>query len=151
MSKTQKPRKFVLDLGGSIVCPDEIDINFLKKFCVFLKKEVKRGNKFVIMVGGGRVCRQYQIAAAKITKVLDTDKDWIGIHATRVNAHLLRTIFRKEAHPVVFDTRFKLKGFGKYSIIIASGWEPGCSTDFDAIQIAVDFKIKETIVKTNNF
>ena len=139
-------KKFVVALGGSIICPKEIDVLFLKNFCSFLKKEVKKGKKFVIIAGGGYVARQYQAAASEITKVLDEDKDWIGIHATRINAHLLRTIFRNECSPVVFDKRFKLKAFGKNPIIIASGWEPGCSTDFDAVQIAVDLKIKEVIV-----
>ena len=139
-------KKFVIALGGSIVCPKEIDVLFLKNFYSFLKKEIKKGKKFVIIVGGGNVARQYQVAASKITKVSDEDKDWIGIHATRINAHLLRTIFKKESSAVVFDKRFKLKAFGRSSVIIASGWEPGCSTDFDAVQIAVDLKIKEVIV-----
>lgn len=146
MAYLKKSKKFVIALGGSIVCPEKIDIKFLRSFYVFLKKETKEGKKFVIMAGGGNVARQYQEAASKITKVLNEDKDWIGIHATRINAHLLRTIFQKEAHPVVFDKRLKLKSFGKYPILIASGWEPKCSTDFDAVQIGIDLKIKEIII-----
>lgn len=146
MSYSKKQKKFVIALGGSIICPKEIDIGFLSNFYTFLKKELKKEKKFIIMTGGGSVARQYQAAASKITKVLDEDKDWLGIHATRINAHLLRTIFQKEAHPIVFDSRFKLKSFGKHSLLIASGWEPGCSTDFDAVQIAVDLKIKEVII-----
>ena len=122
MIYSKQSKKFVIALGGSIVCPEEIEVNFLRNFYVFLKKRNKKGEKFVIMVGGGNIARQYQIAASKITKVLDQDKDWIGIHATRINAHLLRTIFQKESHPVIFDKRFKIKNFGKYSVLTASGW-----------------------------
>ena len=141
-----KNNKFVVAIGGSIICPKEIDIDFLSKFHLFLKKELKKGKKFILVAGGGSVARQYQEAAVKITKIVDEDKDWLGIHATRINAHLLRVIFRNKANPVVFDERFRLKGFDKYPIIIGSGWDPGWSTDFDSVQIAVDLKIKKVII-----
>ena len=139
-------KKFVISFGGSVICPKEIDIKLLKKFYLFIKKEVKRGLKFVIVAGGGYTARSYQKAASKITKISNEDKDWLGIEATKLNALLLQKIFKKEAHPVLFDKRFKIKNFGKYPIIIASGWKPGCSTDFDTIQIAVDFGAKLAIL-----
>ena len=48
-----------------------------------------------------------------MSRVTDEDKDWIGIHATRLNAHLLRTIFRDVADPVVIDIRGKSKSFAR--------------------------------------
>ncbi len=141
-------KKFVLGLGGSIICPRNIDTAYLRRFYKFVKKEIKKGNKFVIVTGGGDTARKYQKAALGIANVPDEDKDWLGIHATRLNAHLLRTIFRKEADPVVFDKRFRLKDFQRHSIIIASGWRPGWSTDYVAFQIAVDLKIDKVIILT---
>ena len=138
-------KNVVIGLGGSIVYPDGIDVDFLTKFRVFLKQEIKKGRKFVIVIGGGRVARVYQEAASKIVKVTDEDKDWLGIHATRCNAHLLRTIFRDIADPVVFDARHKRKKL-KYPVTIASGWRPGWSTDYVAAQIAIDLKIPEVII-----
>lgn len=135
----------VVGLGGSIMYPDHLDIKFLKQFKKCIDGFVKNGTKFIIVAGGGRVSRLYQEAASKITKVSDEDKDWLGIHATRSNAHLLRTIFRESADPVVLDTRHKLKRL-KYPITIASGWRPGWSTDFIAVQLAIDFGAKEIIV-----
>lgn len=142
----QKEKRFVIALGGSIICPGKINTAYLRRFYLFVKKEIKRGNKFVIVAGGGIIARQHQKAALKVVKVTDEDKDWMGVHATRLNAHLLRTIFRKEADPIVFDDRFKLKDFNHHSVIIASGWHPGWSTDFVAVQIAVDFGIKRVII-----
>ncbi|MFC1630015.1 UMP kinase [Patescibacteria group bacterium] len=144
--KYKTKEKFIIALGGSIAFPKEIDVDFLRKFYLFIKKEAKKGNKFIIICGGGYVTRKYQRSASKITKVLNEDKDWIGIHNTRLNAHFLRTIFRKESNPVVFDSRFKIKKFGTYSIIIGSGWNPGRSTDFVAVRIAADFNIKKVII-----
>lgn len=138
-------KKFVISLGGSVAFPEKINIAFLENFYLFIKKEIKKGNKFIIVAGGGDITRKYQEAAAKITRVSNEDKDWIGIHATRLNAHLLRTVFKRESNPFVFDKRFKIKNFGSSPIIIASGWRPGWSTDYVAVQIAVDFKIKSVI------
>jgi uridylate kinase len=125
--------------------PDNIDIEFLKKFKKCIDSFVSQGKKFIIVAGGGRVSRLYQEAASKITKVTDEDKDWLGIHGTRSNAHLLRTIFSSSADPVVIDERHKLKRL-THPITIASGWRPGWSTDFIAAQLAVDFGAKEVIV-----
>ncbi len=140
------PKDFVIALGGSIVAPKDINTDFLKKFYSFIKKEIKKGNRFIIVIGGGKITRIYQKAASEITNVDNKDNDWIGIHATRLNAHLVRTLFKKEAHPVVFDDRFKVKEFKDYPIIIGAGWKPGWSTDFVSCQIACDFKIKEVII-----
>ena len=73
-------KKFIIALGGSIICPKDINTNFLRKFSLFIKKEVKKGNKFIIVIGGGNISRIYQEAASKITKLSDENKDWLGIH-----------------------------------------------------------------------
>jgi len=142
-------KTIIVSLGGSIICssPEKINVRFLKKFRKLILKFIKRGYRFVIIPGGGKVCRLYQKAAAKIRRLPYEDMDWLGIHTTRLNAHLLRTIFRREACPVVFDNPFKKvkKEFLKKPIIIASGWRPGCSTDYDAILLAKRFKVKEII------
>lgn len=142
----KQAKKFVIALGGSIVVPDEINVNFLKRFYRLIKSQIKQGKKFIIVVGGGKVCRRYQAAAEKVTKLSDVDKDWLGIHVTRLNAHLLGTVFRKEANPVLIDERFKIKSFGNNSVLLGAGWEPGCSTDFDTCQLAVDFNIKQVFI-----
>lgn len=63
-------KKFVIALGGSIAVPQEINTDFLQRFYNLIKEQIKQGKKFIIVVGGGGVCRKYQKAAAKITKVL---------------------------------------------------------------------------------
>jgi uridylate kinase len=136
----------VVALGGSIVYPDGIDIQFLKDFKKFLAPFLKRGIKFVLVVGGGKLSRNFQEAAEQVSnKVTDEDKDWIGIHATRLNAHLLRTIFRDVADPVVIDIRGKIKKL-RAPVTIASGWRPGWSTDYVAMCIAADFGIHEAVI-----
>ena len=142
-----KYQKFVLHLGGSVLCPNGIDIYYLKNFYSFIKNQIKKNRKFIIVVGGGSFARQYQSLASKVTThISDNNKDWIGIEATKINATLLRAVFGNLAHPLIFDERYKIRRFGRYPIIIGSGWEPGWSTDFDAFQIALDFKIKKVTI-----
>jgi uridylate kinase len=144
-----KEKEIVIGLGGSIMVPDEVNVSFLKKFNFLIKKQIKKGFKFVIIVGGGRTARKYQKAVSEVIKVSDKEKDNIGISATKLNAYLIKVIFEKQAFPKIFDKRFKIKEFGKYPLIIGSGWEYGCSTDLVACQVAYDFNIKKIIMLGN--
>ncbi len=139
-------KKIIIALGGSIICPKEIDTAYIRQFYKLIKKEIKRGYKFVIIAGGGGITRDYQRAAQIINKVPNYERDWIGIYVTYLNAHLLRAVFKKEADPYIFNERFKLKGFDGRSVIIGSGWTPGNSTDFIAVQIAKDLNAEKILI-----
>jgi uridylate kinase len=132
----------IISLGGSLIVPNKIDFNFLKKFRNLILKYLKKGNRFLIVSGGGKTARNYQNAASKITKIIKEDIDWIGIHGTRINAHLLRTIFRNYAYPKIITNPQKIKKEIKEKIIIAGGWKPGWSTDFVATKLAQAYEAK---------
>ncbi|MCP6720316.1 MAG: UMP kinase [Patescibacteria group bacterium] len=135
----------VIALGGSIIYPKEIDVRFLGQFKSFIESFTKKGMRFVLVVGGGKVSRIYQAAAAKVAPLTDDDKDWLGIHATRSNAHLVRTVFRKVADPVIVDSRNKIKKL-KHPVTVASGWRPGWSTDYVAMAIAHKLGVREVVI-----
>ena len=139
---------FVISLGGSLLVPGEIDINFLKKFKSIIEREIKFGKKFVIIVGGGKTARNYQNAAKALTKVSNEDLDWLGIHATRINAHLLLTIFRKYAYYRIIKNPKEKVEF-KEKILVAAGWKPGFSTDYDAVLLAKTYG-SDTIINLTN-
>jgi len=147
MSKAQKP--VVISLGGSIIVPGEIQVNFLKQFREFILDFLKEGKRFIIVAGGGAIARNYQKVAAQISQLTDEDKDWLGIHATRLNAHLLRTIFKKEAYPIVLDNPHKPVKGKNQRLFIASGWLPGWSTDYDAVLLAKRFGATKIINASN--
>ena len=138
----------IMSLGGSLVVPDEIDIPFLRKFRAFILDQTKNGRRFVIIVGGGKICRKYQHAASEVSKLEKEDIDWLGIHSTRLNAHLLRTIFRGHAHPrIVKDPTERIEF--SVDILIGAGWKPGWSTDYDAVLLAKQFGSK-TVINLSN-
>ena len=142
-------QNIALSLGGSIVVPGEIQVEFLKKFKSFVLKNIKAGRRFIIVVGGGKTCRNYIKAAAKVSNISDEDRDWIGIHATRLNAHLIRTIFKKIAYPVVLVNPLKQIEKGEYPLFIGSGWRPGWSTDYDTVLLANRFNADKVINVSN--
>jgi uridylate kinase len=136
----------VISLGGSIIAPNKIDIGFLKRFNGLIRKYLGR-YRFILIVGGGHTARLYQKAAGSVIKLKTEDLDWLGIHSTRLNAHLLRTIFRDVAYKkIVKDPNEKAK-FDK--VLIAAGWKPGFSTDYDAVILAKTFNAKTVINMTN--
>ena len=68
---------YVISLGGSLIAPEGgIDWKFLKKFRQLIMAAVKRGNRFVIITGGGITARSYQAAAAKVIRLTRDDRDW---------------------------------------------------------------------------
>lgn len=132
----------IISLGGSLIVPGEIDFKFLKKFKNLILRHLKRGKRFFIISGGGKTARSYQTAASKIVDLTRDDVDWLGIHGTRINAHLLRTIFRRQAYPRIITNPKKAKKEIKENIIIAAGWKPGWSTDFVAAKLAQTYGAK---------
>ena len=141
-------KTIVLSLGGSLIIPDGYDANFLGSFKKNIEKFLKLGYKFVIVCGGGKLARNVQEAASKISKVGNDDLDWLGIHATRLNALVVRYIFGNDAQdPILFDPTEDVSF--KKNIIIAAGWKPGWSTDYDAVLIAKNLGVKEVINMSN--
>ena len=102
------------------------------------------------MVGGGRTTRQYQAAASAVRsqKLANDDLDWLGIHATRLNAQLIRTIFVDIADPRVIKHYEIILKIDK-PIAIAAGWKPGWSTDYDAVTLCQDYGIHTVVNMTN--
>lgn len=88
-----KEEIIIISLGGSLIVPDQIDISFLKNFKTLILSHIKQGKKFIIITGGGKICRKYQDALKEISKPSHNDLDLLGIYSTRFNAEFLRLIF----------------------------------------------------------
>jgi uridylate kinase len=145
----------IISLGGSLIVPPEgIDWKFLKGFRALLMSEIKKGKRFAIVTGGGSTSRLYVNAAKKATRLTKDDQDWLGIHATRLNAHLIKTIFRPVAHPRINkNPRTKEDLMVHFAhgekIMVAAGWHPGWSTDYVATILAERLGAK-TVINLSN-
>jgi uridylate kinase len=136
----------IISLGGSIIVPGEIDKVFLKRFReIILSLEQTR---FMIICGGGKICRDYQNVAKEIAEITKEDLDWIGIRATRLNAELVRAAFGKMAYEKVIHDPDEDIDMSK-RIVIGAGFEPGSSTDLRAVQVAKRFGAGQVVNMSN--
>lgn len=150
MSLTRAKREYiVLSVGGSLIVPGEIDVEFLNSFRAFILDKVRRGFSFFIITGGGHTARAYQDAGKEVRGDLHPeDLDWLGIHATRMNAHLMRALFLDEAQERIIKNPSR-KIIAKKPIIIGAGWKPGWSTDYCAVMAAKQLRAKKLVNLSN--
>lgn len=145
--------RIVISVGGSLIVPNGgIDTDFLAKLNTFIRSQIAAHpeRQFFLVTGGGATARNYIDAGQKVVghELEDDDLDWLGIHSTRLNGHLVRTVFRDIAHPVMikdFDVIRKIPE----PVTVAAGWKPGRSTDFIAVQIAEDYGA-QTVINMSN-
>jgi uridylate kinase len=150
MFNRAKTREYiVVSVGGSLIVPDGIDTGFLHNFRSVILDQVGRGVSFFIITGGGMTARSYQKAAQEVRGDLDRDDlDWIGIHSTRLNAHLMRALFKEEAQErIIKNPTRSIRG--NSPIIIGAGWRPGWSTDYIAVMAAKQLGAKKLINLSN--
>jgi len=130
--------KIVISLGGSLLTKELTPENF-KNYADVLKKLKKQGHKLVIVVGGGKTCREYRDIAKKFTSD-NVLLDWVGIQATHLNAFTLIAALEKNAHPVSLRTVQEVKKNFNDKIIVCGGNLPGSSTGYDATLFAEAIK-----------
>lgn len=150
----------VISLGGSIVAPHGgPDGLFLSRFRKVLLAWLDADDrKAILVVGGGAAARQWQNAYKEFIEhtdemkvaasQLDESLDRIGIAATRLNAQLVREIFYDYCtDPVIIDPSADIAMHG--TILVAAGWKPGFSTDYDAVLLAAHFHADKIINLSN--
>jgi uridylate kinase len=138
----------IISLGGSIVNPNLPDPDFINAFKSLILEEIKTGKRFVIIVGGGKTCRNYQDALGKTIMATTTDLDWIGIYATHLNAQLVRMSFGDVAAGEIVVDPSVLQPSSK-PVVVGAGWKPGWSTDYDAVMMAKQTNAKKIINLSN--
>lgn len=144
----------VISLGGSLIVPNEIDTDFMTKFKQIIEDLIEKEYCFVIITGGGKICRKYIKAAEEVGVVDNEEKDWLGVHTTRMNAHFVKTVFKKYAHPRINKNPRTKEDLMEHfangeKIMVAAGWRPGWSTDYVATILAERFKAKKLINLSN--
>lgn len=146
---TMKQQIIVMSVGGSLIVPKAgINVAFLKAFRRFILTQTAKGRRFIIITGGGRTAREYQDAAASVFRPTDEDMDWLGIHASRLNAQFFRNIFRDLAQHVVVKNPTRHVAWNR-PVLLAAGWKPGRSTDAVAVQLARAYKATLVINLSN--
>ena len=124
-----------ISLGGSRVIPNKIDYEFLKKFRKIIDK-IKIKNKIVIVVGGGRIARDY-IDVLDKEKLNDKILSIIGIQCTKLNAMLVSNFLRSNVLiPDSLNEVKKLLDKNNVAVTGAIGFHPDMTSDGTAADIA---------------
>ena len=141
-------KTIVISLGGSIIIPKTgFDPRFLRNF-VKMILGFKNKYRFILVCGGGNTARLYQGAAKQVGKTQTNELDWIGIYSTRLNGRLMQALFSKSAHDeLVIDPTKSQKW--QTQVMIAAGWKPGFSTDYDAVLLAKKYSA-DTVINLSN-
>lgn len=145
--------KIVISVGGSLIVPNGgINTKFLIKLNSFIRDQLATNSKrqFFLVIGGGATARHYIEAGREVLEheLTPQDFDWLGIHATRLNAHLIRTIFRDIAHTSII-TNYDIIQKVSEPVVVAAGYKPGWSTDYCATLICEDYHAK-TVINLSN-
>jgi len=141
----------VISLGGSIVAPEKVDTEFLKNFVSLIRSFIEKdaNNRFIFVVGGGGPARLYQNAYREINgEIRDEEADWVGIMATRLNAQLIKALFSKYCSQDVVTNPMEVAPLTDH-VLVAAGWKPGFSTDYDAVLLAERFGAEMVINLSN--
>jgi len=141
----------VISLGGSIVAPETADAAFLAAFVDLVREQLAADEKrrFILVVGGGGPARAWQKAYRQVSGGgSDEQADWIGIMATRLNAQLLKAVLGELCpQEVVIDPSQVGPFVGR--VLVAAGWKPGFSTDYDAVVLAERFQADRVLNLSN--
>ncbi|MBT4936083.1 hypothetical protein HOL21_00390 [Candidatus Woesearchaeota archaeon] len=148
----------IIKLGGSIVNPDgKYDDSAIQEFIDLVKDT---SDKFIFIVGGGKLCRFVQDASApSLNDALGDEnsvnraRDWVGIATTNINAEYVLNkfveTFNDEVYPqLLLDPTQKLNTDKR--IFFTGGWKPGSSTDKDMMLLAETFNA-DNVFKISDF
>jgi uridylate kinase len=138
----------VISLGGSLLVPHGVDAEFAQAVRNLLERRIAQGERFIIVVGGGKVARDYIQAAEKLSHVSSEQLDWVGIYTTRLNAEFMRIVCDELAYDQVIIDPEKIVDTDK-PIIFGAGIKPGWSTDYVAVKMAQQVGAKKLLNLSN--
>lgn len=140
----------VISIGGSIVAPPNLDVNYIDSLARLLA-DISKDRKIFCVTGGGWIARQY-IEAARAFGAREEELDLIGIAATRINAQLLIAALSKYTQvPVrpLASVEGTVESSEGYTVSVMGGTYPGHSTDYVGAELASLVKAARFINATN--
>ena len=135
MKHTQET--IIIAIGGSLLIPDAIDVDFIHHFIEMVSHLIEKKYKVIIVPGGGKTARNYQIALKKLGSIAPESLDWVGIKSIHVNCELLHHAFAtKNIETNIIFKPEELSNYLSSDVIIKAAFKPGNSSDVGAIRMA---------------
>jgi uridylate kinase len=123
--------RVVLKIGGSLLYDEKGNViqEVIRKYSEAIRTLVTSGDKFMIVVGGGKPAREF-ISAARALGASEAQCDWIGIKLARMNAELVSAALGDLAYPRIVETLDELEtAFVTGRVVLMGGLVPGQSTN----------------------
>ncbi|PIN85145.1 MAG: hypothetical protein COV47_03570, partial [Candidatus Diapherotrites archaeon CG11_big_fil_rev_8_21_14_0_20_37_9] len=79
---------YVVSIGGSLLVKAKPDWEMLQRFSEIISLLHSQGKRIVLVVGGGKIAREY-VEAMKSIGANNFEQDLMGINITRANAFLV--------------------------------------------------------------
>ncbi len=136
-----RKKLIVLSLGGSLIVPEDIDVNYLRKFRKTILKNTEK-YKFIVACGGGSIARKY-ITALRKEKINNKLQSFSGISATRMNARFMSYFFNQNQEYGIPHSTKELKQYLKKHDVVFCGaleYKPKQTSDSTAANLAKEFK-----------
>ncbi len=117
----------VVSIGGSVLTSN-LDPERIRKYASSIKALAEEHTTYIV-VGGGRIARDY-ITAARDLGANEVECDIIGIDMTRINAKLLIAALDSTAYPVPLTSYQDARNAAlSGKVVVMGGLIPGQTTD----------------------
>ena len=138
----------MISIGGSVLLPEDNDISNIKKLSDMIKT-VSETYKLYLVIGGGRIARQYIDWGRKLGAD-EATLDELGIATSRLNARLLIASIGRDIYPIpAKQFNEAITAGNHYSIVTMGGTHPGHTTDAVAAMLAERLGAKRLINATS--
>jgi uridylate kinase len=134
-SYSSDKKRFVLSVGGSILFGEKPNTSVISKLAQKINSLHAQGFKMAIVVGGGKVCRNY-VASAKSIGANNFALDSLGIQLTRANAFLFIQALDNAFPKVLENVADAKEVIERGKIPVFGGLHPGITTDAVAALVA---------------
>lgn len=125
----------VISVSGSILMDGKPSPEAISVLAACLNGLIRQGHRLVLVIGGGKVARDY-INAAKALGANNFELDWLGIAITRANAGLLLASIENAFPEVLAEVKKAKVVLAQGKTPIYGGLMPGFTTDAVAALIA---------------
>ncbi|MFX0197428.1 MAG: UMP kinase [Candidatus Hodarchaeota archaeon] len=129
--------RYIIKIGGSLLFEkEEFVLERIKQLAKTLRNLHEDGHKLLVVVGGGRMARNY-IGAVRACGGSEASADVVGIEISRNNARVMIAALGEVAYPEVpvsFTAALTAVATGK--IVVLGGLSPGQSTNAVAALMA---------------
>jgi len=139
----------IIKLGGSILVPEFANGGLLAEFRKIILSRVALGERFIIMIGGGYVCRKYQEALVDAGVSDYESQNWMGVFTTRLNAEFIRLGFGDAAHPEILVSPDSMPEEISHAVVVCGADQPGRSSNYDAVLFARNIGATQVINLSN--